>query len=127
MNTQSIREELFCLINRLPESELMPAKRFLEFLIEKRENIWTGVWETQWSNITMIHDGNIVTGTYPHENGRMECTVSGNILRGRYSQDYSKEGEIIFSMNDDGKSFTGKYTDSKGRWKTDWNGKRIAE
>lgn len=73
---------------------------------------WTGTWATDWGNMTLEQDGNVVTGVYEHDEGRITGTVSGNVLTGTWSESPSYEapgdaGDVILTMTDDGKGFDG--------------------
>ncbi|MBN1863051.1 MAG: hypothetical protein JW790_05350 [Dehalococcoidales bacterium] len=99
--------------------------------------IWTGVWECTFSVygyggfdivVTLSQDGDQVTGSYDWENGITEGEVTGNVLRGMWSEGPSyappkDAGEIEFTISQDGNSFTGlwKYADSED-WSGPWDG-----
>ena len=63
------------------------------------------------------------SGTYDHQNGRIEGTLSGHTLTGRWTQSNGK-GRFVFEFNDDFTSFTGKwsYNDAEPT-SSGWNGK----
>lgn len=88
---------------------------------------WTGEWETSWGDMTLNQNGTKVTGTYTFDSGKIEGTVSGNVLTGTWSESPSyapprDAGEVEFVMSTDGKSFTGKWRyGSEGNW-GNWEG-----
>ncbi len=87
------------------------------------EGLWTGEWDTRWpgggARVSMTQQGDHVTGTYPLYNGRLEGTVNGRVLQGRWWQGEST-GEFIAVLAADGSSFTAKL--GAGQW---WTGVRI--
>lgn len=74
--------------------------------------------------------GNSVTGTYPHDQDRIQGTISGNKLIGTWSEapSYSPPndaGDLEFVMSDDRKSFSGNWRyGSNGGWSGSWLGTR---
>ena len=88
---------------------------------------WAGQWKTNWGDMTLTQTGAKVTGTYTHDSGKIEGTVSGNTLTGTWSEDPSyappgDAGEVEFIMSADGKSFSGKWRyGSEGDW-GNWEG-----
>ena len=84
---------------------------------------WTGDWDSRWpgggARVSISQTGNHVTGTYPLYDGRIEGTVEGRVLQGRWWQgDHS--GEFVAVQSVDGKSFTAKL--GGGQW---WTGVRV--
>lgn len=86
---------------------------------------WTGTWDTISSttiayrtlgNLTMTTTGSSVTGTFVNNDlgkGTIQGTMSSNQLSGIWSVNYSKgsdNGQFIFVLSDDKKSFAGKWT-----------------
>lgn len=88
---------------------------------------WTGVWETNWGDMTLTQTGDKVSGTYTFDQGKITGTVSGSTLTGTWSEAPSyapphDAGEVEFIMSEDGKSFTGKWRyGSEGDW-GGWDG-----
>ena len=82
-----------------------------------------GDFSSSFNDIRFRQDGNKVTGTYDYRNGRIEGTLSGHTLTGRWTQDNAK-GRLIFEFNEDFTAFTGKwsYNDDAPTSST-WNGK----
>ncbi len=69
---------------------------------------------TDCGEMTLSQSGNLVTGTYTHDNGGIEGTVSGNTLTGRWSESPSYQepndaGQFVFTMAPDCGSFTGTW------------------
>ena len=89
----------------------------------KGASIPTGEFSTDFNAMRFRQDGNRVTGTYDHQNGRIEGTLSGHTLTGRWTQSNGK-GRFVFEFNDDFTSFTGKwsYNDAEPT-SSGWNGK----
>ena len=92
---------------------------------------WTGTWESdQWGEMNLTQDGTTVTGVYEWDGGKIAGTVSGNTLRGTWSEaptyaPLNDAGDFEFTLSDDGKSFTGKWRyGSDGDWNGDWTGQK---
>jgi hypothetical protein len=99
---------------------------------EEPQGVWTGKWESaQWGTMELTQTGNSVTGIYSWDEGRIDGTVSGNVLRGTWSEAPSyapldDAGDFEFALSSDGNSFTGKWRyGSSGDWEGDWNGERV--
>jgi len=82
--------------------------------------------------LTLKQSGNKITGIYEHDNGRLEGTIEGSEIRGRWYEAPTYKppkdaGEFRFSFAQDLKSFTGKwhYGFEEKQWRSDWNGKKI--
>jgi len=95
---------------------------------------WAGTWNTGWTgqsnsqNVMMVlqQSGDVVTGTYDHDNGRIEGTISGNLLTGTWTQS-ATSGTIQFQLVDDCDSFDGSWRfGSSGSWEGNWVGTRIS-
>ena len=70
-----------------------------------------------------------MTGTYPHDTGRISGTVSGAKFKGRWNEAPTRKGPgdagaVEFTMSADGKKLTGRWTydGSPTSWHTDWTG-----
>lgn len=89
----------------------------------KVSSIPTGEFSSDFNAMRFRQDGNKVTGTYDYRNGRIEGTLSGHTLTGRWTQDNAK-GRIRFEFNDDFTAFTGKwsYNDDEPT-SSKWDGK----
>ena len=90
-----------------------------------------GVWQTAFgtlrTRITLRQSGNRVTGTYTWADGKIEGTVTGNVLRFKWTQSNGRKGAGHFILKPDGKSFEGywSYTDDPdNKSGGSWNGTR---
>ena len=76
-----------------------------------------------------MQSGDVVTGSYTYDNGKLKGNVGGNKLYGTWSEEPSytipnDAGDLEFTMAPDGNSFTGRWRYGfTGEWKT-WNGQR---
>jgi hypothetical protein len=70
---------------------------------------WSGTWtQNSGETLTLIQSGNNVsgsTGTW----GTIKGTVSGKVLTGTWYKGVTDQGDIEYTMSDDGKSYTGKW------------------
>lgn len=95
--------------------------------------LWQGEWQTNWGKMYIIQEGNIVTGTYEHDEGRIAGTVVGNKFIGTWSEapSYAPDhdaGDMELEMSADGETFTGKWRyGSSGAWGEWEGGKRLTE
>ena len=84
------------------------------------EYSWTGTWDVpgSWGTMTLTQNGNNVTGTYTHQQGKISGTVSGNVLSGTWEQPgNNRKGTLEMSMSADGKTFTMKWKyDGDTKW-----------
>jgi len=74
-------------------------------------------------------NGDQVTGTYTHDNGKIVGTVSGNTLTGTWSEEPSYNppgdaGDFVITFANDKKSFSGnwRYGSGTGNWDGTWDG-----
>lgn len=94
---------------------------------------WAGKWDSNWGEMVINQNGALITGTYTHDEGRINGTVSGNVFTGTWSESPSYSppndaGDMELTMSADGKSFTGKWRyGSEGSWGEWEGGKRITE
>lgn len=75
---------------------------------------WTGTWlTTSEGTMTLVQNGDAVSGTYSKPVGQFEGIVSGNTVTGTWTQASSSgkcpNGPQIMTMSADGLSFTGTY------------------
>ena len=98
--------------------------------VPKKVANWSGKWLCgQWGTLNIAQSGDVITGTYTYDNGKLKGNVGGNMLFGTWSEapSYSipnDAGDVEFTMSDDGKSFTGRWRYGfTGEWRT-WNGQR---
>ena len=90
-----------------------------------------GVYDTERGRLVIKQSGNKITGNYDRSNGRIEGTVEGKEIRGRWMEAPTYKppkdaGEFKFTFSDDKKSFKGKWHQGfeEKEWKEDWNGKK---
>jgi hypothetical protein len=91
---------------------------------------WSGKWLCgQWGTLTLSQSGDVITGSYTYDNGKLKGNAGGNMLFGTWSEEPSytipnDAGDVEFTMAPDGNSFTGRWRYGfTGEWKT-WNGTR---
>jgi len=84
----------------------------------------SGVYSTDFKEMTLSQSGNKVTGTYKHNNGRVEGTLNGRTLTGLWSQDNGK-GKFVFEFNSDFSGYTGKWGYNDAAPSAKWNGTRL--
>ena len=89
----------------------------------------SGTWKTSFGLMTLMQDGSRVTGSYPHDGGKIEGTLEGNVLRGNWSESPSYKppkdaGNLEFTFSEDGRKFAGKwrYGFDKQTWDGNWTG-----
>ena len=92
---------------------------------------WTGSYDTEWGTMTLVQNGDKVTGTYIHDDGKVVGTVSGNTLTGTWSESPSYNppddaGDFVLTLSADGKTITGnwRYGSNTGTWDGTWEGTR---
>lgn len=74
---------------------------------------WTGSWETDSGIMAFNQSGsNVATVANNQYFGKITGTVSGKTLTGKWFVAVDCQGDIILTMSDDGKSFTGKYNNN---------------
>ncbi len=101
---------------------------------QKTTNNISGHFQTEWGKMVLVQSGNTVTGTYEHDNGRLEGKIDNNVITGNWyeeptSQPPTDAGIFRFEFADDGNSLTGfwKYDYSDGAWDGQWTGTRIPD
>src|SRR5438552_12871066 len=73
-------------------------------------NTWSGTWSTSWSGstsgtttMTLTQSGASVTGTYDYHGGKIAGTLSGNVLKGSWTETSSAgqpiEGGFQFALS----------------------------
>ena len=68
----------------------------------------TGVYDTDFKELTLRQNGSHVSGTYKYQNGRVEGVLSGYTLIGRWTQS-NGQGRLVFEFKPDGSGFNGKW------------------
>lgn len=93
----------------------------------KEKYLWEGNWDTEYGVLTIEQEGAQVTGNYSREGGKIVGTISGNVLRGTWSESPTylppkDAGDIEFIMSADGLKFEGRWRyASEGDWQP-WAG-----
>jgi len=85
----------------------------------------SGVYKTNFNELTFAQIGSKVTGTYKYRNGRIEGSLSGHTLTGRWFQSNGK-GRFVFEFNADFSSFTGKWGSNNETPVNKWDGNLIS-
>ena len=80
-----------------------------------------GTYSTDFQDMTLQINGNRVTGTYKHRNGKVEGTLNGKILTGTWTQSNGR-GRLEFVFNNDFTAFTGKWSYNDAVPSSKWNG-----
>ena len=83
----------------------------------------TGVYDSDFNEMTLQINGNKVTGTYKWNDGRIEGMLSGHTLTGRWTQSNAK-GRLVFVFNSDFSAFTGKWSYNDAEPNSKWDGKK---
>ena len=95
-------------------------------LVHATPQDWSGTWESKWRNgaaVLYLHqEGSRLTGQYPLLDGKIEGTVEGRQARGSWRQRDDKAGGFIFTLSEDGRSFTGRF--DTGEW---WTGRLVSQ
>ncbi len=123
---------------KIDESNVSANKNVVQGMIQRLENQCakpfsiSGEWETSFGHLTFTQDGSIISGSYTHDNGKIEGKLQGRILRGQWSESptYSPShdaGDFEFEFSVDTKTFTGhwRYGFDKQTWDGTWNGNRL--
>lgn len=98
---------------------------------------FAGDWDTSWGVVTLRVDGERVSGSYPHDGGRISGVLSagGRVLTGTWSENPSYSaphdaGSLVFTLAPDGGSFQGLWwygaRPADGLGGREWNGTRAA-
>lgn len=92
----------------------------------------TTQWMTNWGDMTLTIKGNKVTGSYPHDKGRLVGVLSpdGKTITAQWSEFPSYKGpkdagKAVFTLSPDGSQFTGKWGYGNSLSQGDWNGTRL--
>ena len=93
---------------------------------------WAGMWDTNFGTMTLTQTGTTVSGSYTYQDGKVDGTVSGNVLQGTWSEapraSLRDRGSFRFTLSADGRSFTGEWNyadDPAETWRPNWNGSRL--
>lgn len=82
-----------------------------------------GTYQTDFNEMTLFRNGDKVTGTYKHKDGKIEGTIKGKTLTGWWYQSNGK-GKFIFEFNNDFTAFTGKWGYNDAQPGSAWNGQK---
>lgn len=88
---------------------------------------WPTTWDTDFGRMELEFAGELVTGQYDHDEGRIDGIVSGPVITGTWSEapgyaPPSDAGQFEFMLSEDGRSFTGRWRyGSDGEWRS-WSG-----
>ncbi len=96
-----------------------PVKRPSSF---NKKTLWEGSWNTTFKKLVLKQNGNKVSGTYGHDNGRIVGIVNGNVLEGTWHEAGNQTGKFRFVISLDGKSFSGKWGNNSNVPGSTWNG-----
>ncbi|NLZ12232.1 MAG: mechanosensitive ion channel family protein [Alcaligenaceae bacterium] len=80
---------------------------------------WTGDWDSTWrdrgARISLVQEGDQVTGGYKLYGGQVVAQVNGHELRGVWKE-RGRDGTFYAVMSDDGQTFTARF--GTGEWIT---------
>lgn len=93
---------------------------------------FTGTWDTDYGELHLIQNGNILTGTYNYQDGQITGTVTGNTATGTWSESPTHQppldaGDFIFTIGPGCSSFTGQWRYGSCDWDGDINGTRSSQ
>lgn len=95
---------------------------FLPQVLRAQQADFSGDWQTYWRTgsavLSLEQAGDEMTGTYQPDNGRIEGTIKGRVLRGIWEQT-GASGRFVFALSQDGEVLTGRF--GNGEY---WNGFR---
>ncbi len=84
----------------------------------------SGIYKTDFNDMTLSINGNHVTGTYKHRSGKIDGVLTNNKLVGTWTQTNGK-GNFEFIFNSDFSAFTGKWSYNNSAPSSTWNGTKI--
>lgn len=83
----------------------------------------SGAWQTTYGEVVLSQDGPRISGTYYEGRASIDGALDGMEFAFRYDEG-NAQGEAIFTFDDDGMAFTGRWRpDGTENW-ADWNGTR---
>ncbi|MFQ5570614.1 MAG: hypothetical protein ACE5G0_13105 [Rhodothermales bacterium] len=91
---------------------------------------FSGTWDSSWGTMTLTQDGASVTGTYTHDEGRIEGTIINGVLIGTWTEAPSRTppndaGDVELTLSADCMEFSGSWRyGSTGTWNGGWTGTR---
>jgi hypothetical protein len=90
---------------------------------------WDGTWSTSKGAMTLVQKGSRVTGTYFHDDGKIEGTAIGLTFSGRWSEEptYAGPGDagpVVLQIDLSGLQFKGKWAYEGQTPSRSWTGIR---
>jgi len=92
---------------------------------------FTGVWDTNWGEMTCSVDGLVVHCEYTHDQGRIDATLSADkrTMEGQWAEypSYSPPddgGRVAFTLSEDGNAISGDWSYGQGSSQGPWTGTR---
>jgi hypothetical protein len=88
---------------------------------------FSGTYQTDFGKMTLIQNGNQVTGSYEYNSGRISGAIDNGILYFTWMESGgTSSGTGYFQLSADGKKFTGKWRyGTSGAYTDNWNGTKI--
>ena len=86
---------------------------------------FAGLWETSFGRMRVVKTDDGLRGRYTHASG---STVEGEVSERRFEFEYQEpdvRGEGVFTLSEDGQSFTGKWREAGQTTWSPWNGRRV--
>lgn len=84
-------------------------------------SVWAGLWMTDYGSMIITEEQGVLKGVYGSEEFTLEGKITGNVFKGTFVEG-NKTGEFEFTLNPDGKGFTGKRKLSGEVQWSSWNG-----
>lgn len=85
---------------------------------------WTGVWSSNFDDLTLTQDGDKVIGKFGAQAFKIEGTVKGNEFTFRVLDGTNLVGKATLTMSEDGSTFKGSMVLEGDTEKLEWTGKR---
>lgn len=82
-----------------------------------------GPYRSTFGEMTLTRDGSRVTGRYAHRDGRIEGSLNGQVLTGRWTQS-NGQGRVVLRFSADFSSFTGEWGYNDAAPDQSWTGQR---
>lgn len=95
--------------------------------LEVDGSAWAGEWTSSWGWMRLTLSGTSVTGNYEWDGGRLTGVLlpGGRVIEGRWYEP-NQVGRFRFTLNADGRSFTGVYGSGDAEPTSDWSYARPA-
>src|SRR5262245_50471254 len=92
-----------------------------------RDPGFTGAWHSTFGKLTLEQSGDVVLGRYAHKGGTVRGDLSGNVLRGGWSEpEHGKEGTLELTLDRSGNTFRGTWAYTVGdKGGGEWTGVRL--